>query len=150
MQYVRYPIRVLSVHVLKVSLPCVAVILLLGAQVALPFDEVDLPDAHRPSARSERATGLGYIDLPLGFRARFEAAYTNDLYVSDELARPYTADVGPNLRIDPALESSIALTRSISDKIEIGIAWGARTPIVNADPFDFDRQSVRAMVQIVP
>ena len=150
MRCVRYPTRVLSAHVLTASPAWLAVLLFLGAQIAFSSDEMDLPDAPGWSPRSERATGQGYIALPMGFRAHFDAVYTNDLYVSDELARPYTADVGPNLLMDPSLESRIALTRPISDKIEIGIVWGARSPIVNVYLFDFDRQSVRAMVHIVP
>lgn len=139
-----------------------AVILFLGAPTAFSSNEIDMTDMtdmtdvavfaddRQPSPKSGRATGLAYIDLPMDFRARFDATYTNHLYVSDRLARPYTANFGPNLHSDYSLESSIALTRSISDRIEIGITWGGRSPIANVGLFDFDRQSVSAMVRIVP
>ena len=156
MQNPSFAIRCCLLHFRSAALASLAVILIIGAPTAFSSDEVDMADVadvaddRQLSPRSGRATGLAYIDLPMDFRARFDATYTNHVYLSDRLARPYTASFGPNLHSDYSLESSIALTRSISDRIEIGIMWGGRSPIANVALFDFDRQSVRAMVRIVP
>jgi hypothetical protein len=145
-------------HIPSAAGAALAVILFLGAPAAFSSNEADktdgadladLADDPQPSPKSGRETGLAYIDLPMDFRARFDATYTNLLYMSDRLARPYTANFGPNPHSDYSLESSIALTRSISNRVEIGIMWGGRSPIANVAVFDFDRQSVRAMVRIV-
>jgi hypothetical protein len=143
-------------HIRSAAGAALAAILLLGAPAAFSSDEADITDGAdladdpQPSPETGRETGLAYIDLPMDFRARYDATYTNLLYMSDRLARPYAANFGPNLHSDYSLESSIALTRSISNKIEIGIIWGGRSPIGNVAVFDFDRQSVRAMISIVP
>ena len=150
MQNPYFAIRCCLLRFRSAALASLAVILFLGAPTAFSSDEVDVADDRQLSPKSGRATGLAYVDLPMDFRARFDATYTNHVYLSDRLARPYTASFGPNLHSDYSLESSIALTRSISDRIEIGIMWGGRSPIANVALFDFDRQSVRAMVRIAP
>jgi hypothetical protein len=84
------------------------------------------------------------------FRARFEASYTDELYVSDELAGPCLSNVGPSIRNDHSLESRVALIRSVSDRIEVGIVWGARRPLMNLNLLDFERQTVGAIIRIAP
>ena len=136
---------------LAASVSAVAAMLLCNPGVAFSFNEYDMLDPNVRSLESGRVRGLAaYIDLPMHFRARLNTSYTNGFYVSDELAKPYVTAVGPDFRNDHSLESRIALTRSISDKIEIGIVWGARSPLPNIDLFNFERQTVRAMVRIVP
>jgi hypothetical protein len=96
-----------------------------------------------------RTTGLAYIDLPMLVRASFDSKFTDRLYASDELAKSYVASFGPNLRNDHSLESRISLTRSISDTIEVGIVWGGRSRLTTIDVFDFERQTIGAMLRFV-
>ena len=139
------------------------VIRLLSVVVAILFWDLGLAhasedaDAMDPSQVSQtkmaspsRARGQTTIDLPRGVRARFESTYTNELYLSDKLARDFLADIGPDLRMDRSLESRFSLTRSISDRIEIGIVWGARSRLTTVNLFDFERQTIGAIIQLVP
>jgi hypothetical protein len=132
------------------SASAVTTILLCNLGVAFSSDENGLLDPGVHSPESGRAKGLAYLDLPMELRARFGTMYTEEFYLSDELAKPYVASTGPSFRTDHSLESRIALTRSISDKIEIGIVWGARSPLSDINLFNFERQTVRAIVRIVP
>lgn len=97
-----------------------------------------------------RAGGLVYVDLPMRLRARFDTKYTGQIYTNDTLAKPYAVGVGPSVRGDHSLENRVALTRSISDRIEIGIVCGARSPLGILNFFELDRVTVGAMVRIVP
>ena len=125
-------------------------LVLLGAEAAFPSEENDAlpPDAQRTESR--RATGVAYIDLSSRVRARLESNYTDDLTISDQLARPYVYLNGPDIRSNPSLESRIALTRSLSERIEVGVVWGVRSSLGNIDLFDIERQTVGAMIRIVP
>ncbi len=97
------------------------------------------------------AKGRAYLDLPMRLRARFGTSYTDPIFVSDPLAEPYAAGVGPDIGNDDAFGSRIALiTHSISDKIEIGIVWGTQNPLTKFNFFDFERQTVGALIRIVP
>ena len=97
-----------------------------------------------------RERGLAYIDLPLGFRARFDAVYSQHLYSSDMLAEPYVGAVGPGIDRDRTLESRIALTRPIVDGIEFEIAWETRNSLGVHDPMGFGRQTIGARIRISP
>jgi len=108
----------------------------------------DLIESEAPRAR--RAEGLAFVDLPLNIRARFDVTYSDDLYRSDALARPYATVAGPRIRDDESLESQFALTRSLSENVEIGIVWAARSPVAPIDLFDFHHQTIGAMIRIVP
>ncbi len=132
------------------SLMATVLICLFSTSAAVAFDRDDERTFNRPSRSSYRETGLAYVDLPLRLRARFEIAYTDDVYQSDALARPYVTVSGPSLRDDESLESQFALTRSLTDKVEIGIVWRAWSSITHVDLFDFERQTVGAMIRIVP
>ena len=135
---------------LVMSLTAAVLICLCSASAAVAFDRDDERTFDRPSRSSYRETGLAYIDLPLRLRARFDIAYVDDVYQSDALARPYVTVSGPSLRDDESLESQFALTRSLTDKVEVGIVWHARSPLAHIDLFDFERQTVGAMIRIVP
>lgn len=97
-----------------------------------------------------RARGLAYIDLPLRIRARFDASYTRHRSESDTLAAPMVAGVGPGLRIERQIESRIALTRPLTDGIELELVWETRNRIESGDPMSFGRQIVGAMIRITP
>ena len=128
----------------------IAAILLCGPLVAFSSEQNEVSDRSNDSLESRRAKKNAYIDLPMRVRVRFEASYTDALYVSDELASPYVSDVGPSVWNDHSLESRVALIRSISDRIEVGIIWGARRPLMNLNLLDFERQSIGAMIRIAP
>jgi len=118
----------------------IVAILLCSPLLAFSSDENDLRDPEEE--------GGTYFDLPMDVRAHIDATYSDEFYVSDELARPYVSDVGPRIRNDHSLESTVALMRLISDRIEIGIVWGARRPLMNLDLLDFERQTVGAMIRL--
>jgi hypothetical protein len=115
--------------------------------LALDENAVHDPGGRPPASRP--ATGRAILDLPMQWRARFETTYTDQLYVSDRLAKPYVVPAGAGLRRDHSLESQIFLARPISDTIEMGVAWGVRSPLSALKFFDFERQTFRAMVRIV-
>jgi len=129
----------------------VAAILLCNPDVAFSSDENDsLGPSVRSIMKTGPAKGRAYLDLPMRLRARFGTSYTDPIFVSDPLAKPYAAGVGPDIGNDHALTSRIALTHSISDKIEIGIVWGTRNPLTKFNFFDFEGQTVGALIRIVP
>lgn len=128
----------------------VAAILLCNLDVAFSSDENDSLDPSVRSMKTGPAKGRAYLDLPMRLRARFGTSYTDPIFVSDPLAEPYAAGVGPDIGNDHALTSRIALTHSISDKIEIGIVWGTRNPLTKFNFFDFEGQTVGALIRIVP
>ena len=110
-------------------------------------------DGHRIDIRpriDRRAKGIAFFDLPLQIRAHFDTTYTYHFYQSDELAMPFLDPAGPRIREVMSLESRLTLARSLTDHIEVGIVWGARSPISQIDLFDFERQTVGAMIRIVP
>jgi hypothetical protein len=128
----------------------VALILLCPLGVAQASDEMDRPDSSRASTDRERIRGRASFELPMELRARFESNYTDARYVSDRLARPYVTAGGPNLQNDHSLVSQVALTRVISDNIEIEIVWSTRSRLTNINLFDFDRQTIGAVIRLVP
>jgi hypothetical protein len=113
-----------------------------------PVLEVD--SRPRLDRLDRRPQGLAFVDLPMRMRARFDASYMNDLYASEVLARPFVGTVGPNIQGSESLASQFALTRSLSKTVEVGIVWGARSRIGRINLFDFERQTVGAMIRIVP
>ena len=121
----------------------IVAILFCSPLLAFSSDENDLRDPKDDE-------GGTYLELPMDLRAHFEATYSDEFYISDELARPYVGAVGPRIRNDHSLESTVALMRSISDRIEIGIVWGARRPLMNLNLLDFERQTVGAMIRLTP
>jgi len=127
----------------------VTAILFADFGVAFSSDENNLLGRSVDSVKIGRATGLAYVDLPILVRASFASTLTDGLYLSDELAKPYVANFKPNLRSDHSLENRISLTRSISDKLEIGIVWGARSRLTKINFLDFERQTIGAMLRFV-
>jgi hypothetical protein len=93
---------------------------------------------------------VGVIELPFGVRARFNANYTRHLYPSDRLASSFVAHSGPGLLKERSLESRIALSRSLTDNIEVEIAWGARNRVGSNDTMSFQRQTIGALIRITP
>ena len=83
-------------------------------------------------------------------RARFDASYMKDLYASEVLARPYVESAGPSKQSSGSLASQFSLTGSLSDRIEIGIVWAARSRIGRINLFDFERQTISATIRFVP
>ena len=83
-------------------------------------------------------------------RARFDATYMKDFYTSEVLARPYLGTAGPSKHDSKSLASQFSLTGSLSDRIEIGVVWAARSRIGGINLFDFERQTIGAMIRIVP
>lgn len=124
--------------------------LIVVAGAAFSSDEIEVQFLEAADRLDRRAEGLAFFDLPLRVRARFEVTLMNDLYASDALARPYATTAGPGFENDESLESQFALTRALSDTVEIGVVWGARSPVGPIDLFDFERQTVGAMIRIVP
>ena len=135
---------------LAVLVSTVAAILLCGPLAAFSSEQNRVGERNNDSQESIGASRFGYIDLPLRIRARFDATYTDELYVSDELAGPYLSSVGPGIRNDHSLESRVALVRLVSDRIEVGIVWGSRRPMMNLNLLDFERQTIGAMIRLVP
>jgi hypothetical protein len=95
-----------------------------------------------------RSTGIAHVELPLGFRARFDATATRNLYHSEDLAEAFNTG-GPQLRYQRSLESRISLSRALARNVEFEIAWGARSPIENVDLLNFQRQTVGALIRFV-
>jgi len=135
---------------LAVLVSTIASILLCGPLAAFSSDENGMDDRNNDSQASVRARRFAYIDLPMRIRARFDATYTDEFYVSDELAKPYISGVGPGIRNDHSLRSRVALVRLVSDRIEVGIAWGSRRPLMNLNLLDFERQTIGAMIRLIP
>ena len=135
---------------LAVLVSTIAVILLCGPLAAFSFEENGVGDRSNDSQESIRASRFAYIDLPMRIRARFDTIYTDDLYASDKLAKPYTSSVGPGIRNDHSLESRVALVRLVSDRIEVGVVWGSRRPLMDLNPLDFERQTIGAMIRLIP
>ena len=128
-----------------------AVLILFGATgTAFSSDEPELRIREVSARSNHRAEGLGYFELPMRIRARFNISFKRHVYASDALARPYVTKAGPGLKADESLQSQFALTRELSDRVEIGIVWGARSPVSRIDLFDFERQTVGAMIRITP
>ena len=127
----------------------VTAILFTDFGVAFSSEENDLLGPSVDSVQIGRVRGLAYVDLPMLVRASFESTFTDGLYLSDQLAKPYLASFGPNLRSDHSLENRISLTRPISDQLEIGIVWGARSRLTKINFFDFERQTIGAMLRFV-
>lgn len=134
----------------SLSISIVVAMLFCGSGVAFSQDETDAVGPGFFSLGDERSSALAYFDLPMRVQAQFETTYTDGYYIADVLSRPYAIRFGPPIIADHALESRLALTRPISDKVEIGIVWGMRSRLRGIDRFDFDRQTVRAMIRIVP
>lgn len=153
----------------RLVLAALAALQLLGGATATALDEpsptdeptldgerqpaVTPPGPARPIALDAdrwRARGMAFVDLPLGVRARFNATYTRNLYVSEDLAARYAIDMGPAISGQRFLESRFALSRAISDRVELEIAWGTRNLLEGSDPMRFDRQTVAAMIRITP
>lgn len=132
------------------SIAAIAVVLLGAASVSWAADEINRFESGRLLAPAGRATGLLHVDFPMSIRVRFDSTYTNDFYLSDTLARPYAFAEGPWLSDDPSLENRFALTKMISEKIEIGVVWRSRSSISKLYLFDFERQIVAAMIRITP
>ncbi len=120
------------------------------ADTAFSSDEIEAPNLKAPTPPNRRAEGLAHYDLPMQLRARFDVTYWNDFYASDALARPYVSATGPRIERNQSLESRVALTRAFSDRVEIGIVFGTRSPVGQLDLLDFERQTVGAMIRIVP
>ena len=127
-----------------------AATMLFGAAAAIAIDEKGELEAHKtPSETIDlRATGIAHIDLPLGFRARFDAITTRNLYHSEDLAEPFLTK-GPQLRYRRALESRISISRAFGRNIEFEIAWGARSRFENIELLNFRRQTFGALLRIV-
>ena len=123
---------------------------LLGGGAAFAFGEVEdvEPDAQKSAPIEWRSTGIAHIELPMGFRARFEATTTRNLYHSEDLAESFITG-GPQLRYRSSLESRVSLSRALGQNVEFEIAWGARSPIENVDLLDFERQTVGALLRVV-
>jgi hypothetical protein len=135
---------------LVVSILAVAMTGLGIVDTALASDETGARTFESSTSPIRRAEGLAYFDLPMQFRAAFDIAYTKDLYASDALARPSVTTAGPGIENDQSLESWFALTRALSNRVEIGIVWSARSPLGRIDLFDFERERVGAIIHIVP
>jgi hypothetical protein len=135
---------------LAISIALVTALLTLLATASVAGDELRAAALLPRADEDRRPTGIAYVDLPLRWRARFDAAYTNNFYPSDGLARPYAAAVGPSLDRNHSLESRIAIARPLTDRIELELAWGARSRLGSADLLDFDRQTVGAVIRIIP
>ncbi len=129
---------------------------LLGGGAASAFGEVHAvegegegkTDVQNRASIEWRSKGIAHIELPLGFRARFDATATRNLYHSEDLAESFIAG-GPQLRYRRSLESRISLSRALAQNVEFEIAWGARSPIENVDLLNFQRQTVGALLRIV-
>jgi hypothetical protein len=122
----------------------------LVAVTGFATDTIDPASVGPRMGRSGLGQGLTILDLPLQFRAQFDATYTRSLYASDILATPHVNEFGPSLRDDHSLQSHFELTRFLSDRIEIGIVWGGRSRISETDFLDFGRQTVGAMIRFIP
>ncbi len=97
-----------------------------------------------------RARGLAFVDLPLQIRARFDASYGRFRTQPDHLAAPLVAEAGPGLRFDRHIQSRVALTRPLTEGIELEVVWETRNRIESGDPMAFGRQVVGAMIRITP
>ena len=127
----------------------VTAILFTDFGVAFSSEENNLLGPSADSVQIGRVGGLAHVDLPMLIRASFESTFMHGLYRSDALAKPYVASFGRNLRNDHSLENRISLTRPISDELEIGIVWGARSRLTKINFFDFERQTIGAMLRFV-
>jgi hypothetical protein len=130
-----------------------AALFALAIPAASARDEFEVPNGpimpHLPEY-DWRAAGLAFVDLPLGIRARVDAAYRSHLYSSERLALPFVYDFGPGIRRDQTLESRIALSRPIAAGIELEIAWESRNSLATSDPLGFGRQTIGARIRIAP
>ncbi|MCP4907210.1 MAG: hypothetical protein GY910_19720 [bacterium] len=97
-----------------------------------------------------RSRGLAFVDLPLGFRVRYDAVYSRHLYASDLLSQPHADAFGPSIQSDSTLESRFALTRAIAEGIEFEIAWETRNSLAAGDLLGFGRQTIGARIRISP
>jgi hypothetical protein len=122
----------------------------LVAPVAFGQDGPGQESPAAPQVQKTRAGGLAFLDLPLRFRAHLDASYNRSLYASDALSRDHVSEFGPQLDTHRSLESHVALTRFVSDRIEIGIVWGGRRRITDTNLLDFERQTVGAMIRFTP
>ncbi|MFK7898452.1 MAG: hypothetical protein AB8G23_21645 [Myxococcota bacterium] len=124
-----------------------------GAAFSLESDEQRIAAvAPAPEEKAKpiewRSTGIVHLELPLGFRARFDAIATRNLYHSEDLAEAFITG-GPQLRYRRSLESRISVSRALAQNVEFEVAWGARSPIENVDLLNFERQTVGALIRIV-
>lgn len=101
-------------------------------------------------AQAWRETGLAYVDLPMRFRARFDSTYSSNRYLSEDLARPFTAQTGPSRDREHSLEHRLAVTRPVIEGIELELAWGGRSELGGVNLLDFNRHTVGAVIRIVP
>ncbi len=97
-----------------------------------------------------RETGIAYVDLSSRLRARLESNYSEDPTFSDRLARLHVRSNGPGRRSRASIENRISVTRSLSDRIEVGVVWGMRSSLTDVALFDIDRHTFEAMIRIVP
>jgi hypothetical protein len=123
----------------------IVLVSIIAASDAFSFDSND-----SKLSLARLAEGLAFVDLPMGMRARFDVTYSDDVYRSDVLVRPFTPTTGPRIRDDESLESQFTLTHSLSEKVEIGIVWATHSPVAPVDLFDFHHQTIRAFIRIVP
>ncbi len=113
-----------------------------GAMADPPKALIEVPDW--------RERGLAHVDLPLRFRARFDTSYTRHTTGSDRLASPFVGQLGPSLDLNPVLETRVAITRPLADRIELEISWQTRNELTMGDPMAFGRQIVGAFIRITP
>ena len=95
-----------------------------------------------------RAKGLAFIDLPLQVRARFDARFDRFGTRPDGLAAPLVANTGPGRRFDRHIQSRVALTRPVTEGIELEVVWETRNRVEAEDPMAFGRQLFGALVRI--
>ena len=100
--------------------------------------------------RDWRPQGLAYVDLPFRIRARFESSYQPYSTVSDLLAAPFVTSTGPQLVRQHLIETRIALTRPLSERVELEITWHARNRIARGEAMRFRRHVVGAMIRFTP
>ena len=124
---------------------------LASAGDAAAFEPGRANPSMRGPARALRATGIAHFDLSDRVRARLESSCSEDPTISDRLIRYHVRSRGPGRRTHASVENRIALTRSLSDRIEIGVVWGMRSSLADVALFDFDidRHTVEAMIRIV-
>lgn len=97
-----------------------------------------------------RDSELVRIDLPLGFQASFDAAYSKHASFREVLTQRFSELAGPEIRGDRTLESRFALTRPLAPGIEFEIAWETRNSLAMSDPLGFGRQTLGARIRIAP
>lgn len=122
----------------------------LGAQAGFARNNLDVDRSDPVIEEQWLPHGPAILELPLDFRAQLEARYTRTLYTSDALTRAHLGQFGPSLGGGQSIQSQLALTRFVSDRIEIGIVWGGRSRLADTDLLNFGRQAVGALIRIVP